>query len=93
VSLSPLAARKAAEIAGNVATVLAIELLAAARGLDFRMPLRPGKGVAAAYDFLRDRVPRCEVDTPLAPAIETLREIVLGPDLLAAVETAAGPLD
>jgi histidine ammonia-lyase len=93
VSLSPLAARKAAEIAGNVATVLAIELLAAARGLDYRLPLRPGLGVAAAYDLLRARVPRCEEDVPLAPAIETVREIVLGPDLLAAAECAAGPLD
>ncbi len=92
VSLSPLAARKAAEVADNVATILAIEILTAARGLDFRRPLRPGNGVEAAYDFVRARLPAVEEDAPLAPAIEAVRALVLGPDLLREVEDVAGPL-
>jgi histidine ammonia-lyase len=92
VSLSPLAARHAAEVAGNVATVLAIEILTAARGLDLRLPLRPGKGVAAAYDSLRERVPRMDEDRPLAPAIEAVRNLILEGTLLAAAESATTPL-
>jgi histidine ammonia-lyase len=92
VSLSTLAARKCAEVAGNVATVLAIEILAAARGLDLRLPLRPGNGVAAAYDYIRERVPRCDDDTPLAPMMEDVRNIVLDTHFLEAVEEVSGPL-
>jgi histidine ammonia-lyase len=92
VSLSPLAARHAAEVAGNVATVLAIEILTAARGLDLRLPLRPGGGIAAAYDALRERVPRMDEDRPLAPAIETVRNLVLEGSLVSAAEGVAAPL-
>lgn len=92
VSLSPLAARMCAEVAGNVATVLAIEILAAARGLDLRLPLRPGNGVAAAYDYIRERVPRCDDDAPLAPMMEDVRNIVLDRDFLEAVEEVSGPI-
>ena len=92
VSLSPLAARKCAEVAGNVATILAIEILAAARGLDLRLPLHPGKGVAAAYDYIRQRVPRCDDDTPIAPMMEEVRNIVLDTHFLDAVEAVSGPL-
>ncbi len=93
VSLSPLAARKCAEVAGNVATVLAIEILAAARGLDLRLPLRPGLGVAAAYDYIRNRVPRCDDDTPIAPMMEEVRNIVLDRHFLEAVEEVSGPIE
>jgi histidine ammonia-lyase len=93
VSLSPLAARKTAEVAGNLATVLAIEILTACRGLDLRLPHRPGEGVATAYDFVRSAVPRCDDDTPLAPAMETVRDLVLDTGLLDAVEEASGPIE
>jgi len=92
VSMSPLAARKLAEVAGNVATVLAIEILAAARGLDLRLPLRPGRGVEAAYEYLRRHVPRCDRDEPLAPAMAAVRNLVLDEGLLAAAEEATGPI-
>jgi len=92
VSLSTVAARKALHVADDVASILAIEILAAARGLDIRRPLVPGKGVKAAYDFVRGRVPAREEDRMLAPEIETVRDIVLGEGLLAKVEEAVGPL-
>jgi histidine ammonia-lyase len=92
VSLSTVAARKAAHVADDVASILAVEILAAARGLDFRRPLSPGKGVLAAYEFLRNRLPARDEDRPLAPEIETVREMVLGEELLAAVEAVVGPL-
>ncbi|HUF06715.1 MAG TPA: histidine ammonia-lyase, partial [Candidatus Binatia bacterium] len=51
---SALHLRRAVECAEQV---LAIEALCAAQGLDFRAPLRPGAGVAAAHAMIRGRVP------------------------------------
>jgi len=92
VSLSTVAARKAAHVADDVASILAVEVLAAARGLDIRRPLVPGRGVKAAHDFVRGRVPAKEEDRPLSPEIEVVRGIVLGLGLLEAVESAVGAL-
>src|SRR5918992_1623066 len=45
--------------------VLAIEAVCAAQGIDFRAPLRPGEGVAAAHAAVRARV--TPLDTDRAP--------------------------
>ena len=45
---------KARRVLDNAARVVAIELLAAADGLEFLKPLRPGRGVARAHALLRD---------------------------------------
>ncbi|MHC4470943.1 MAG: histidine ammonia-lyase [Planctomycetota bacterium] len=92
VSLAPLAARRAAQVAREVATILGIEILAACRGLDFRKPLRPGKGVAAVYDLVRERLPERDDDRPLSPEIETVRDLVLDGALVDAAESEAGAL-
>ncbi|MEN8149026.1 MAG: histidine ammonia-lyase [Planctomycetota bacterium] len=92
VSMSTVASRKALHVADDVGSILAIEILAASRGLDLRKPLAPGKGVKAAYDFVRGRVPAREEDRMLAPEIEKVRGIVLGEGLLEAVEKVVGPL-
>src|SRR5262245_35018841 len=48
VSMSTMAARKCWSIVTNASRVLACELLAAAQGLEFHQPLRPGRGVELA---------------------------------------------
>ncbi len=67
-------------------TVLAIETLCAAQGLDFRAPLRPGKGLARAHDLVRGSVPHLDEDRPPAPDIGTVRELVVSGALLAAAD-------
>jgi histidine ammonia-lyase len=90
VSNGPIAARQARRIIGNVETILAIELLAAAQGVDFRRRAMPGarlgRGTQVAYDLIRTRVPFVEVDTVLYPYINAVRELVAGGALRAAVE-------
>ena len=44
VSMSTLASRKCRAVVGNAARVLACEVLCAAQGLEFHLPLRPAKG-------------------------------------------------
>src|SRR5699024_11375798 len=48
VSMGSISALKLLEVFHNVEQVLAIELFTAAQALDFREPLRPGKGVEQA---------------------------------------------
>jgi len=63
--------------------VLAIEALCAAQGLDFRAPLKPGAGVAAAHATVRGRVPHLGTDRSPAPDIAVVRDLVHSGELLA----------
>ena len=91
VSMGAHAARKALSVVENTATVLGIELLAAAQALDFHEK-RPGRGARAAHRFFRRRVAGMTRDRVLAPDIAAARAIVLDPALKATVEKAVGPL-
>jgi histidine ammonia-lyase len=70
---SALLLRDAVEL---TTTVLAAEALCAARGLDLRAPLRPGRGVAAAHTAVRGVVPPLDGDRPLAPDLAALTAAV-----------------
>ena len=56
----------------NAERVVAIELLAAAEGLEYRAPLKPGAGVRRAYEVVRAHVPRLTHDRALSGDIERL---------------------
>ncbi|MEZ4256282.1 MAG: hypothetical protein R3A78_11340 [Polyangiales bacterium] len=45
--------------------MLAVELLVASQGIDFRAPLRPGRGVAAVHAAVRESVATLTEDRPL----------------------------
>jgi len=92
VNMGPVAVRKCKEIVRNVSTVIAIQLLAGAQALDFRKPQKPGRGVLAAYEIIRERVPFMENDRALYPDIEQVGDLVRSRELLDAVEAAVGPL-
>jgi histidine ammonia-lyase len=66
------AAWKLRRIVRNVRYVLAIELLSAAQGIDFRSPLKPGRGVIRGHAAVRRLVPPLTRDRALAPDIELL---------------------
>jgi histidine ammonia-lyase len=72
VSMGMTAALKLRQIVDNAETVLAIELMAAAEGLEHRLPLKPGPQISQAYDKVRSVVPRLETDRPLHQDIEAL---------------------
>jgi histidine ammonia-lyase len=56
--------------------IVAIELMCAAQGLEFRAPLRPGREIERAYRAVRAVVPRLEEDRTLAPEIEAMAAAV-----------------
>jgi histidine ammonia-lyase len=94
VSMGSIAARQAAEILDNVETILAIELLAGAQGIDFRREalgdVRMGRGTAPAYALIRGRVPFLEHDAYMAPLIEAVRDIVHDGELVRVVNESLG---
>ncbi|MBK9710969.1 MAG: histidine ammonia-lyase [Kouleothrix sp.] len=68
-----LQASQALELARSV---VAIELLCAAQALEQHRPLRSGRGVEAAYDRLRERVPVLTADRPPSPDIAALVRLI-----------------
>jgi histidine ammonia-lyase len=70
------AAWKARRVVANVQRVLAIELMCAAQGIDYRAPLRPGLGVIRAHEMVRSLVEPLGADRVLTPDIERLAEAV-----------------
>ena len=72
VSMGVTAALKLRTIVENLEYALAIELLAAAEGLEYRLPLRPGVGVRQAYEVVRRHAPRVAQDRTTTPDLEKL---------------------
>jgi histidine ammonia-lyase len=93
VSMGAFAAVKAREVLGNVLRVVAIELLCGAQGLEFRAGLSPGRGVAAAHDFIRESIPPLEDDRAQSPDIEAVSEMIRDGSLVRKVEEGVGPLE
>jgi histidine ammonia-lyase len=81
VPMAMSAAWKLRRIVRNVRYVLAIELMCAAQGIDYRAPLRPGKGVARGHAAVRKLVPPLERDRVLSADIEALAAAVANDEL------------
>ncbi len=73
VSMATFAARRLQAMAGNAATVVGIELLAAAQGVDFHAPLSTSPPLGEVMALIRSRVPHYEEDRYFAPDIATAR--------------------
>ncbi|MFA6583146.1 MAG: histidine ammonia-lyase [Elusimicrobiaceae bacterium] len=77
VSMGMWAAHKLNLAINNAAYIVAIELMAAAQGIDFHRPLKPGDGTGEAYKKLRKLVPETKGDVSLAEGIEKVRAAIL----------------
>jgi histidine ammonia-lyase len=91
VSMGATAVRQVEQILQHVEIIVAIELLAAAQGVDFRRQLmgsdkKMGLGTAVAYDLIRQQVPFLDDDTTLAPLIEKARHLVASGQIKEAIE-------
>ncbi|MCB0256013.1 MAG: histidine ammonia-lyase, partial [Anaerolineae bacterium] len=95
VSMGATAALKARQILDNVEHILAIELLAAAQGIDFRRralgkDARLGAGTTPAYDLIRQHAPFIEEDTLLYPYIDAVHALVTSGELVRVVTDTVG---
>jgi len=94
-SMGTIAARHAAQVLRHVQTIVAIEALAAAQGIDLRCEAlgpdaRLGRGTAAAYALIRQHVPFLAQDRVMYPLIETARRLVAEGTLVETVRAALG---
>ena len=74
VSMGMTAALKLRQVVENLEQILAIELLCAAQGLEYRKPLRPGRQIERVLAEIREIVPALEADRPPAKDINHLVE-------------------
>ena len=92
VSMGWSAARKLRRAVDGLARVLAIELIAAARGVEMRAPVQPGPAAGAVIAALRRSVGGPGPDRFLAPDIEAAYALVRSGEIVAAAEAVTGPL-
>lgn len=88
VSMGLASAWKAARVVENASQVIAIEYMCAAQALDFRRPLRPGRGSGAGYASVRSKVKRLRQDRMLAPDVEAIRALMRSGAMRAAARQA-----
>ncbi|TGA68040.1 histidine ammonia-lyase [Aliivibrio fischeri] len=69
VSMATFAGRRLGDMAENTRGILAVELLAAAQGLDFRAPNKSSNRIEKAKELLRERVDFYDKDRYFAPDI------------------------
>ena len=96
VSMGAAAVRQAWQVLEHTETIVGIELLLAAQGIDFRrrdMGLTDedmGEGTRVAYKLVRERVPFVDSDRVLSPLIEQTRRLVADGVIKRAVEERLG---
>ena len=92
VSMGWGAARKLRRVLANLRCILAIEWVAAARGIELRAPLRPAAATSAAVSLLRTQVPGPGPDRWLSPELAAAEQMLADRRLVATVEAVTGPL-
>ena len=81
VSMAPIAARKAGQIARNAAGVIAVELIAAAQGVDFHAPLKTSARLRDVHAKVRAITPHFTSDRYWADDMAALQAAVLDGDI------------
>jgi histidine ammonia-lyase len=76
VSMAAHGARRLAHMNRNLAHILGVELLCAARGIEFRRPLQTSAPLRAVIARLREGVPSLEADRYLAPDLLYAAQLV-----------------
>ena len=77
VSMATFAARKLRDIADNTAYILAIELLAAAQGVDLRAPHQTSEALKPVMQAIREHVSHYALDHYFAPDIAVVNDLVV----------------
>ena len=76
VSMGMTGATKLRSIVDLAEASVAIELITAAEGLEYRKPLAPGRGVQSAYEIVRARVSSLEADRSMSADIQSIVEAI-----------------
>ena len=86
VSMATFAARRLARMLENTSRIIAIELLAAAQGIEFLRPLRSAPALEGVLRLVRSVSPAMMADRSLARDIEAVHHLVAAGDIGRATE-------
>jgi histidine ammonia-lyase len=92
-SMGSIGARKAWQIMRNVENVLAIEFMTAAQALDFRTPLRKGRGTCIAHTIIRKHVMHLAEDRLLFEDVRNVASLVQKNTILLDIEHELGAME
>jgi histidine ammonia-lyase len=81
VSMATYAARRLGEMAENSGAIAAIELLAAAQGIDLRRPLKTSPRLQKIHGAIRGRAAFWDQDREMAPDIAAVADLVRSGDI------------
>ena len=81
VSMAPIAARKAAQVARNAAGVIAVELMAGAEGIDYHAPLKSSPKLQQVHSAVRALSPHFTADRYWADEMSALQAAVLAGEI------------
>jgi histidine ammonia-lyase len=76
VSMATHGAYRLLKMLDNLQFIVAIELLAAAEGIDFRAPLKPSSIIAQSLDRIRQVAPRFTTDRSFDPEISAVSQLI-----------------
>jgi histidine ammonia-lyase len=92
VSMGWGAALKLRTVLDNLTSILAVELVAAARALDLRAPLVPAPATAAVRDLVRKHIAGVGPDRVVAPELAAAEALIRSGAVVAAAQAVTGPL-
>lgn len=81
VSMGSISGRKFNQVLGNLEKILAIELMLACQGIEFRRPLKTSPVLEEIYALVRSKVQKLEDDRLIGQDIEKMVELVRGDEL------------
>lgn len=81
VSMGSISGRKFNQVLNNVEKILAIELMYACQGLEFRRPLKSSPIIEEVFDLVRTKVAKLEEDRLIGDDINALIELIQSGEL------------
>ncbi len=81
VSMGSISGRKFNQVLNNLEKILAIELMYACQGLEFRRPLKSSAVIEEVFDLVRTKVPKLEDDRLIGEDINAIIELIQGNNL------------
>ena len=86
VSMATFAARRLQPMLHNTAHIVAIELLAAAQGIEFLRPLASSTPLESLHSLIRSASPAMMQDRSLAPDMTALQKLVISGEISASLD-------
>jgi histidine ammonia-lyase len=86
VSMGSISALNLLKVFENVETVLGIECFTAAQALDFRSPLKPGRGVDSAHKYIRKKIEHASEDHYFKEDLDNIMNVIRRKEFVGSVE-------